>query len=205
MKNKRSQGESQYNSTNKNDKSVELSVLLEEYKSLREEIISIQEYTRHTVTTTFAGIAAFCAVSPYIITHNFQIAFLVFPYFFYGLSLISTKYALASLSMGNYIKSVLTPHVQKCLSQIDNQKDYEHIFIWERNKGFVKKYGLFFLPANGASYWLPLLTAILFICVYFLIPPSPRPSAILELVLLGINLIFVLYAIIVGLYAGYSR
>ena len=60
----------------------ELSVLLEEYKSLIDEVISLQEFTRQNITTIYAGIGIIGAVSSFLINNNLQIAFLFFPFLF---------------------------------------------------------------------------------------------------------------------------
>jgi len=188
-----------------NKSSFELSVLLEEYKSLREEIISLQGFTRESITTTYAGIGVIGALSPLIVSSGFQILFLFFPFFFYGLALTSTKYALAGLHIGNYIKTVLTPNIQLCLSQENKERDYSHILSWEKSKGVVRKYGILFLPANGAHYWIPLLAALISIAAYFAFPPTNPPPFAFLIIFLCINLLVLIYTMGVGLYAGLKR
>ena len=98
--------ESNHENTNSHPElTLEISVIMEEYKTLREEIISLQEFTRQNITTTYAGIGVLGAITPFIVERNLQLVFLIFPMFFFSLALTSTKYALAGLNIGNYLKN----------------------------------------------------------------------------------------------------
>ncbi len=186
----------------------ELTVLLEEYKSLREEVISLQEFTRQNITTIYAGIGLIGVISETIIVNNLQIVFLLFPFLFYSLAMTSVKYALSGIHIGNYVKSVLTPHIIHRLSQLNPGVDFSHILYWERSKSVVKKYGFLLLPANSAHYWLPLLSAIFCILAFLGFSINSNiflPLDILPIILLAINAVAFIYTMVVGLIAGYSR
>jgi hypothetical protein len=195
------------NDVKKGTTDLELAVLLEEYKTLRDEIISLQEFTRQNITTIYAGIGVIGAVSTFLLQKDLTIAFLLFPFLFYSLALTTVKYALAGINMGNYIKSILTPNIQRCLKNNNPEADFSHILSWENQKGVVRRYGFWLLPATGAHYWLPLLAAILFIVAYFFLTSNPLSSNsyVLVLVLLFINGVAMIYTIFTGLYAGFSR
>jgi hypothetical protein len=193
---------------NEVNKESELTVLLEEYKSLREEVISLQEFTRQNITTIYAGIGLISVIAETLIKNNLQVVFLLFPFLFYSLALTSVKYALSGIHIGNYIKLELKPHIIKCLSQINPDNDYSHIFFWEQSKSFVKRYGLLLLPANSAHYWLPLLAAIFCIIAFFGFSVNITMYQSLNLstiILLAINAVVFIYTMVVGLIAGYSR
>lgn len=184
---------------------LEVSIILEEYKTLREEIISLQEFTRQNITTTYAGIGVLGAITPFIIERNLQLVFLIFPMFFFSLALTSTKYALAGLNIGNYLKTNIIPNLREGLLRENIVKDASHFFAWEEEKGLVRKYGLLYLPTNGAHYWIILFSALICIGAYFAFPPNPAPpKEIVEIILL-IDAIVFIYTCIMGLIAGYSR
>lgn len=143
-----------------------LALHLEEYKTLREEIISLQEFARKNVTTTYTGIGILIAAAPFIVSYNLEELFLVFPFFFYGLALASVKYALAVLNIGSYLKLELIPAIRELLRG-KGSKDVKNLFEWEYKPGVVKKYGFLLLPATGAHYWITLLSAALSIVAYF--------------------------------------
>lgn len=182
----------------------ELDVLLEEYKVLRNEVVSLQDYSKQAMTTTFAGVGVLTVVTPTIIESKLNILLLIFPFFFYGLTLISVKYAIAGINIGNYIKTILASHIEDLLKEEDRSKDYSHVFLWEKTPGIVRKYGLLFLPAFGASYWIPLLAASLCIAVYFFATTPPFFSYWVQ-VLLALNVIFFAYTCIVGLRTAFLR
>lgn len=183
----------------------ELDVILEEYKSIRDEIISLQEFTRQNITTTYAGLGVLGAISPFVVKNNLQFIFLIFPIFFLSIALTSTKYALAGLTMGSYLKETLIPHTREVLSKINNEKNYSHIFSWEEGSGVVKKYGWFYLPANSAHYWIVLFAALISLFAYFGFPPDPQPPIQYVVFVIIVDAILFIYTIIVGLVAGLSR
>ena len=183
----------------------ELDVLLEEYKSIRDEIISLQEFTRQNITTTYAGLGVLGAISPFVVNNNLQFIFLIFPIFFLSIALTSTKYALAGLTMGSYLKETLIPHTRGILSKMDNDKNYSHIFSWEEGSGVVRKYGWFYLPANSAHYWIVLFAALISMVAYFGFPPDPKPPVFYVVFAIIVDTFLFLYTVIVGLVAGLSR
>ena len=192
-------------SQTQHNRKTELEIILKEYQSIRDEIISLQEFARQNITTTYAGIGVLGAISPFIIEYNLQLVFLIFPIFFLSLALTTTKYALAGLTMGAYLKNSTIPHTRKLLSELDDTRDYGHIFSWEEGKGVVRKYGWFFLPANGAHYWVILFSALICVLAYFVFPPEIKPDNFLVYGILIIDSAIFIYSIIVGLIAGFSR
>jgi hypothetical protein len=192
-------------SPNKNLLKIELDLIVEEYKSIRDEIISLQEFARQNIKTTYAGIGVLSAASPFIIEYDLQIFFLIFPIFFISVALTTSKYALAGLTMGSYLKNTTIPNARRILLKMNDTGEYGHIFSWEEGKGVVRKYGLFFLPANAAHYWVILFAALICVLAYFAFPPEDINSNILVIAFLGIDSLLFLYAIIVGLIAGFSR
>jgi hypothetical protein len=183
----------------------ELDVILEEYKSVREEIISLQEFTRQNITTTYAGLGVLGAITPFVVLNNLQFVFLIFPIFFLSIALTSTKYALAGLTMGSYLKETLIPHTREILSKMNDDRNYSHIFSWEEGSGVVKKYGWFFLPANSAHYWIVLFAALISMAAYFGFPPDPAPPVFYVGLAIIVDAFLFIYTVIVGLVAGLSR
>jgi len=194
-----------HKSRNDDATQIELNVVLEEYKSIREEIITLQEFARQNITTTYAGIGVLGAISPFIVENNLQLIFLIFPIFFLSLALTTTKYALAGLTMGSYLQNTTIPQTRRLLSLINPKGEYSHIFSWEEGKGVVRKYGLFLLPANGAHYWIVLFAAVICVLAYFVFPPDPVPEKYIEFSFLAIDGLLFIYSVVVGLIAGFSR
>lgn len=190
----------------------ELKVLLNEYNTLRDEIVSIQEYTMQNITTTYAGIGLLWALSPFIVEQHLEIILLIFPIFFLSIALTSVKYALAELNIGYYIKNHIAIHIRELFYQRNNEEDYEYLMSWENQPGVVRKFGLPFIPATGAHYWIVLLASIIPIFLYFWITQlsgEPYELSILQIyskyILLGIDLIMFIYTIFVGIKAAFSR
>ena len=198
--------ESNHENTNSHPElTLEISVIMEEYKTLREEIISLQEFTRQNITTTYAGIGVLGAITPFIVERNLQLVFLIFPMFFFSLALTSTKYALAGLNIGDYLKTNIIPQLRESLLRENIVEDSSHIFAWEEEKGLVRKYGILYLPANGAHYWIILFSALICIGAYFAFPPNPSPTNEIVGIILLINAVAFIYTFAMGLIAGYSR
>jgi len=180
---------------------AEYSVLLEEYKMLKGEIVSNLTSSHQTANLALVAIGILITATPFIIQRNLPIIFLVAPLFFYALAWAQLRYTYLVLDMGIYLRDTLRPEIQHILAEIppNKKRDYEKILGWELHGksptrlNHSKWIQFLFLPVAGANFGIPLLAAILSVAI-FLIVASGASYNPLEVVLIVINGMALIYS-----------
>ena len=187
------------------DTNPELLVLLDEYKSMREALLSLQGFSRQLSYYSYTGLGIIMASIFLIRERNLQILFLIFPFLFLFLSMASVKYVIASLNLNNYINENINPRIRILLSEENNKKDFSKVLIWDEKMGVSRKYPILLIPMAGAQFAVVLFSALFSFTAYFYFPPDPRPHPTIELILITINIVSFLYCVSLGVIAGVSK
>lgn len=156
---------------------IELNVLLEEYKALKAEIVSNLDSGRQVASLTLTAVGIFISASPAIIQSHLNIVFLIAPLLFYALAWSQLRYTYLVLDMGDYLKKVIVPNVQRVLKETHGTKerDIRYILSWElpgKSPSSLRPTKLLqrlFLPIAGANYGIPLLVAILSVSAFVIL------------------------------------
>jgi hypothetical protein len=179
---------------------TEISVLIEEYKVLKSEIVSNLTSSRQIANLAFTAIGVLITATPFII-QNLPIIFLVAPLFFYALAWAQLRYTYLVLDMGNYLRDSLRPEIQCILKEIppSNKGNFEKILGWElRGKNPIllrqsKLVHFLFLPIAGANFGIPLLAAVLSVGTYLIITSNVAHTPF-EVTLIVVNILALIYS-----------
>lgn len=184
------------------NKEVELKVLIEEYKTLREEIISDQNASFSNTTTTLATLTAVLSIIAALKTPTkpFWVAFT--PMLFFVLNLYQLRLGIMTANISHYIAEVLSPRIKK-LSPGSFKSYYP--FEWEesaRTPWFSNNHVFKFVEA--ARFGLQLFLALAVTLFYFSLVYVNFPNE-LNLFDYVISIINVVGIIISGLIILYVR
>jgi hypothetical protein len=184
---------------------LEHSTLMEQYKSARDEIESLLDASRQVVNLTLTVISLILGASVFIET-KLPIAFLILPLFLYGLVWIQLRHILLMRRASAYIAEAIAPRVRSIMKEIFPEKaiETEHILDWEEKwqSPGRRKGGVLLLPVLGANYGLPLFAAVLFLVVYIF---SVSVVSVAGWMLIGINLLALIYSIVLGFLVEFRR
>ena len=151
---------------------LEYNTLMEEYKALRDEIISTLEaarqVTNYTLVLASLVTAALPSISEYIGRTKSGTIILIMPVIFYFLAWSALRYTILTNSLGSYIRDKIAPRVRICISISANTDKIDRtLFTWEdKGKNTLDKYGLFYLPIAGSHFALPLFGALALLTSY---------------------------------------
>ncbi len=193
---------------------IELSTLLEEYRTRKTEIVSNLASGRQIATLTLTAVGILVAAAPSIIEQKVKIIFLIAPLFFYVLAWSQLRYTYLVLDMGTYLRSVVVPNIHRLMKemQIDKKRDIGYLMSWElRGKGSsrlrrTKLLRVLFLPIAGANYGVPLLAAVFSVATFLILTyQTPQTISIVEVFLIGVDTIGLIYSAFWGYQAEISR
>lgn len=185
---------------------LEHMTLIEEYKTLREEIVCNLNASRRILNLSFTAIGAFLIAAPFIVQLQAPTIFIIIPLLFYGIAWTQLKYTFNTIIVGNYINSNIIPRVREILSDFDSESThgFDSILTWEtKAANLMPHYGFSVLLINAADFGVPITVAIISFVTYFtfLISESRSPSTI-EIVLITLNLFALIYSIYWGFKAA---
>ena len=183
---------------------MEHTTLIEEYKTLREEIVSNLNASRRILNLSFTAIGAFLIAAPFLVQLQFPTLFLIIPLLFYGIAWTQLKYTFNTIIVGNYINCNIIPRIREILSNFESENTHncDSILTWEtKAANLMPHYGFSIWLINAADYGVPIIVATLSFISYFafVINESLSPS-IIEIVLIILNL----FALIYSIYWGYK-
>ena len=178
------------------------STLLEEYKSLREEIVSTSESSRQILHFTILVIGFL--ISGYFLIifsdrSDMDLLLLIVPFFFYSLILTQLKYLFFINRIGDYIRDDISPHIRKNLAELsddEEESNFEFILNWESYKEnqTLSRYKIFFLPITIADIGILFFIVIISVIVYFILNDYNNYSWF-EYILILFNFIMFIYCI----------
>jgi hypothetical protein len=185
------------------------STLLEEYKSLREEIISTSESSRQILYFTLVAIGVLISGSIYINDSGRHYMFLIVPFLFYSLILTQLKYLFFIIEFGDYIREVISPHIRKNLAELsdDEESNIELILNWECNKKNLirSRYSILFLPITIADISISFITATLSFIAYCVLKNfNFQNISDFDKILIAFNVLMFVYCIYWGARVEYK-
>lgn len=182
------------------------STLLEEYKSLREEIVSTSESSRQILNLTILVIGALIPGSIYIIESGIYSLFLIVPFIFYSLILTQLKYLNFINVIGGYIRDDISPHIRENLaelSDVEEESNFELILNWECYKENLtsSRYKKSFLLITIADIGISLFIATISVIAYFVFKYFQNYSGFdgIDYIIIVFNVMMFIYCI----YCGY--
>ncbi|MCA9905679.1 MAG: hypothetical protein KC547_17610 [Anaerolineae bacterium] len=184
---------------------LEHSTLIEQYKSTRAEITSLLDASRQTLNLSLTAISIFLSVSIFA-ESRLPIAFLILPFFLYGLALVQLRHILLIRRASAYISEVIAPRLRELLQEASPADPIrvEHILNWEETwqSPMPRQLGLLSLPILGSNYGLPLLAALLSLAAYLFSVPE---ISMLGWILIAINFVALLYTVVIGFLVEFKR
>ncbi len=150
---------------------LEYDALIQEYNSLRNELIATLESARQVTNYTFVltGLLfpTFPLITGYLSQTKTGTILFIIPVVFYILAWTSLRYTILCNSLSTYIRDHIAPKVRECLVELGTATERnDRIFRWEdKGKNTLKKYGKLYFPIAGAHYGLPLLGAVLVVVI----------------------------------------
>jgi hypothetical protein len=192
---------------------LELELLKDEYKVLKNEIVSNLESARQVMGITVASIGVLIALGKPAVDAGMVDVFLIVPFLFYALAWTQLRYVFLVLDMGVYLRIEIAPRIRNLLtlSSPESKHDYNHILSWE-NKGrsprqAIKKplFRFLFIPIAGANFGIPLLAAMFSIIAFFYFRNRAIDTTCLQKILILGNMIALLYSSIWGVVAEKKR
>lgn len=192
---------------------LELSTVLEEYKTLKAEIMANLDSGRQVANLTLTSVGILIAAAPIIIQSQATIIFLVAPLLFYVLAWSQLRYTYLVLDMGNYLRDVVVPHVHQLLKQNQTvDRDIAYILSWELpGKGpsrlrRTKLLRCLFLPIAGANFAIPLLAAALSMGTFLILAfQNTQTISGVEWLLIAVDVAAFIYSAYWGLEAERGR
>lgn len=152
---------------------VELKVVLEEYKTLRQEILANIDASRQILNLTLTGTGLFLAVSPLFVQSQLPTLFLLVPLVFYAMAWAQLRYILLVQDINHYLGEDVEPRIRKGLEEIASTTDreFDAVLGWSNRGGGLFRHhrSVLILPIAAANYGIPLLAAVTSVGAYFLI------------------------------------
>lgn len=166
-----------------------LEILLEEYKSLREEILSDNNASFTNTTTALAALTAILAVLFATANTNKPTWVLLTPLVFYVINLYQLRLAVMTNNISRYLVEDLSPRIKRYMKE---NNDGFIPFAWEeyaRQPEFSNKFVFMFVEAS--RYGLPLFLALLMIVFYYILIKSNGDFKfeLVDWIVSGINII----------------
>ena len=191
---------------------AELSILLDEYKALKAEVVSNLNSGRQVVNLTLVAVGVLIGGSQVVIQSGHIIVFLIAPLFFHLLAWTQLRYTFLVLEIGSYLRDVLAPRIRQALREMANETEEElsYIMQWEEagkgpSRGHKGIGWLLFLPIAAGSYGLPLLAAALSTLGFLSIMESSRDLGALAMALIVLNTAALVYSVAWGWIAERRR
>jgi hypothetical protein len=175
---------------------------MEEFKYIREEIISNIKASRQSLSMALTAIGILIAGSPFIVNTNIPSLFLIAPLLFYIIAWVQVRYIFFQNNLGDYLEKDLTPNIRNSISNINPRAKFDVSHILEYQSLWRMRYqNILILPATAAYYGVPIFAASLSFIAYFIFKSRIQVNiSVIEYLLIGINILFFIYSVILGLW-----
>ena len=196
-------GEEEKSTASKEVIEAELNVVLEEYKTLREELLTNIDASRQVLNLTLTGAGLFLAISPLLVQSQLPSIFLVVPFLFYAMAWAQLRYVLLSHDISDYLRKAVEPQIRRNLSELTptTQRDLSQVLAWSSRGGGLLKHhkSILMVPIAGANYGIPILAAVFSIAAYFVLVVSTGSAiSLLDWLLLAVNACAMIYSVVWG-------
>lgn len=194
---------------------LSLSILLEEYKALRAELLQTMAHTRQVVQFALVIVAALIAGTPTIIKDS-QLAFLFLlaPLIFLTLNLTFLRYMYLHTEIIDHLRTHVNPLIRARLLTLDGQEEIfckqkealSQIMTWEDRAGGsgpFRRYKVWYWPIFIASAGSIMLSGVFSLVGYFVVVFQRCLSISgLEKLLIAVNVIGLIYTMVFGFRVG---
>jgi hypothetical protein len=186
--------------TRKEQINMEYNTIIEEYKALRSEILSVLDSSRQMVNVTVTAIGILIAGSPWIIDKKLPSLFLIASLFLFYLSWSQIRYLYFSDRINEYLKSYLIPQIRRLLAELapDCKNDFESVMIWEEQWRLRYKKPIM-IPTAFALYGFPIFASIILFFAYFNYISDISSS--FDYLMIILNIVSFMYSIALGIWA----
>ena len=183
----------------------EHATLMAQYRSTRNEIEALLDASRQVVRLTLTVISLVLVALTFF-EAKLPIAFLIVPFFLYGLAWTQLRHILLMRRASAHIAETISPQVRRILEGMspENTTGMGHLLNWEEEwqSPGRRQGGLWLLPVLGANYGLPLLAAVLSVVAYGFSVPDVRLAG---WVLIGVNALALIYSLVLGWAVEFRR
>ena len=174
-----------------------INAYLEEYKSMRAEIVSMLSSSYQVMNITIAATAVQVSALPTILQWQKPYLLSITPFVFYALVWIQLRYSYAVYNMSNHIISVVAPAIRRLLARRGND-DYKDLMTWE-SRGRLPNHpaSIWMYPLEFARYFVPLLAAVaVFVSYISIIIATDNFDVYFDGWMVFVNVVLFLYTII---------
>jgi len=187
---------------------LECGVLMEESKSVRDDILFHMGASRQVINLTITATGILIAGTPFIVESRLMTLFLIIPLIFYALAWAQIRYLFVARALNNYLNNVLAPRLRQALVKVspNDEKDFESILSLDT---FMRDFdrrsspALFLLAAG--NYGITLLVVVLSIMAYFIFAYQWNVSTtIADVVLIVLNVVLFSYTAFIGIWARFD-
>jgi len=175
---------------------LELSLRLEEYKSLRAEIIGNLCAGYQTLTLTLTAIGVLIAGSQLLLSSRYPLLIIAASWLFYGLTWAQLRYVVSVYIISNHLIDTVEPAIRENLEELDtsSKRDLSTVLGWEA-AGRLEMHNRmkWLFPIEAARYGMPLAAALGLSVIYGIrIYQSPQLDAfsVASIALISIALFF---------------
>lgn len=183
---------------------LELNTLIEEFKSIREEMSSDINHARQVVNITITASGILVASVPYIIQQGLIIIYLIAPFLFYPLAWSQIRYLNNNYANREYLEDCLIPTVRRIFRELNPSKGNNNFnYILGGDEFFLeveKKNRLVLLPVSMGNYGINVLSILFAGFAYFYWRGNSQIST-LEILLIIANVILFLFTVYAGFWA----
>jgi len=176
---------------------AELDLHKEEFSAIRAEILQWLEMERSYLNWSLVAIGAILGVAPYILEQKAFISLLLFPVVFHVLlwEMIASIRVVGQLS--TYLVDHLISRVNDILDELGDERRGTIVLGWEvQVKTRVFKTSDWILASFAPTrHWLPIMAIATLIISYILVTNNyGYAPSLIEILLIGINLLFLILA-----------
>mgnify|MGYP001172916664 CR=1 FL=1 len=148
------------------------SVVLEEYRQLRQELLLTMNSTRGVVQFVIFASASLAAASNLIVTYKQYTVFLFFPIGFMILHLIFLRYMMLHIELVIYIRDVTVPLIDMILKSEDGYSSAisNNMLLWQINEATsspFSSYRAFLYPIPASPLFLSFGVSLFSMVMFF--------------------------------------
>ena len=178
---------------------AELDLHKTEFTALRAEILQLIESERQYLNLSLVAFGAGIGLAPFVSTQKTYVVLLLFPLVFHVLLWEMLKSVQSVQALSNYLMGVLIPRVNEILDRLGRENQSIEALGWEPyiNARSMKTSKFIMSALTPTRHWIPILAIGGLVILYLLMVQDAGylPSTG-ELVLVGINLILLIWAAI---------
>jgi hypothetical protein len=191
---------------------LEYDILMQEYNTLRVEIVgtleAARQVTNYTLVLSAILVPSISLLGEHFVQAQSAVILLLIPFVFYFLAWIALRYVILTTSLSHYIRDHIAPEVRRCHAALTGDTGKSDTLLrWEdKGKNTLRQFGVFYLPIASSHLGFPILAAIVVLASYAVITSANNfPVHSADYMLIIANAGVLLYTIYWGLRLELSR